>query len=470
MTHPWLARFSDLEPVLVAPHLRDRFESSLLALDSRQQQELTAAHAAAQGGDDFWTEFGAYTKRLRPYVVIDGVLRIPVKGVLLNGFPYQFFDFATGYEYIGKALDRGMADPDVRGIALVIDSPGGMVAGNFDLVDRIHAARAQKPIRAFAAEAAYSAAYSIASAAQQLVVARTGGIGSIGVVTSHIDMSKALDDAGYKITFIHAGKHKVDGNPYEALPDDVKARIQSRVDGLYAIFVDTVARNRNLDAAAVRATEALTFTATEAIDCGLADSIGSLDGALADFTASLNNPDTGDETMSNPTVASLKADHPELAATLIEEGKKLGQADAEAKAKADADQAVAADRTRVATLDGLLAKMGGNPKAGEIVAAAKADGSTAEATALKLIDAGAPVQAAVLGAIQADDASAAAASPAAAAGGAGKTTASTPDEWKAEYAANPKLRADFATADDYVAFKKADARGAVKILTGRAAA
>ncbi len=68
---------------------------------------------------------------------------------------------------------------EVKGIAFVIDSPGGHVAGNFDLVDKIFAARDVKPIRAFAAENAYSAAYSIASAAQSITVARTGGVGSI---------------------------------------------------------------------------------------------------------------------------------------------------------------------------------------------------------------------------------------------------------------------------------------------------
>ena len=71
-----------------------------------------------------------------------------------------------------------------------------MVAGNFDLVDRIFAARGVKPIRAYAAESAYSAAYSIASAADDITVSRTGGVGSIGVVTVHADYSQALDAGG----------------------------------------------------------------------------------------------------------------------------------------------------------------------------------------------------------------------------------------------------------------------------------
>jgi hypothetical protein len=53
---------------------------------------------------------GRGSKRLRPYIVQNGILLIPVKGVLLHDFPYQLFDYATGYEYIGKAFERGLGD------------------------------------------------------------------------------------------------------------------------------------------------------------------------------------------------------------------------------------------------------------------------------------------------------------------------------------------------------------------------
>lgn len=453
MTNPWLARFAN-EPALVAPHLQERFGASLAALDTRLQAEL----AAAQGeGDDFWTELGVWgSKRLRPYVIRDGVLLVPVKGVLLNGFPYQYGDWATGYEYIWKCLDRGIEDSEVKGIAFVIDSPGGMVAGNFDLVDHIFEARGTKPMRSFAAESAYSAAYSIASAADRLIVARTGGVGSIGVVTSHVDISKAIAEYGYKITFIFAGKHKVDGNPYEALPDDVKARIQERIDELYGVFVDTVARNRNLDAAAVRATEALTFTATQAIENHLADAVGALDAALAEFAADILTTDEGTETMTTLTVASVKADHPEIAAALIAEGNKQGAADAKASNDKAVADAIKADRDRCAKIDALAAKYPGNAKVAEIVTAAKADGSSAADTALKLMESGAVQAAAVLGAIQQDDAGAAAAVPAKP----GETAKGpqTPDGWKAEWQASAALQAEFPKVEAYIALKKDEAK------------
>ncbi len=457
-SNPYLARFADA-PALVAPERRDEFEACLVALSADTQLRTAMAERAAAGGDPFWDVAQYY----RPYVVSNGILTIPVRGVLLNDFPYQYGTWATGYGYIAKAMERGLADSDVKGIALIINSPGGEVAGNFDLVDAIFASRGSKPIRAFAAEAAYSAAYSIASAADSISLPRTGGVGSIGVVTSHLDLSKAYDEIGFKVTFIFAGAHKVDGNAYEPLPAAVKTRIQERIDALYDVFVSTVARNRGLDEQAVRDTEALTFMASEALAKGLADQVGSLDSSLAAFAADVLNPDEGDETMSDTkpamTVASAKADYPDVANALIAEGRTAAEAEGKAKTDKAVADAVAAERARAAGLDELAGKMGGSPEATTIVATAKADGSTVEATAVKLIQSGAAAKAATVAGLQQDDATARGATPAGT-GGNGGAVPQTEAGWKAEWEGNEALQSEFEAAADYVAFKKLEKKGA----------
>lgn len=308
MTNEYLSQIAN-QQVLLDPSAMPQAQQALARLSN--SDDLTKISSEELASDDFWPAQGSFLSRLRPYVVRNGILEIPVKGVLLNDFPFAFGRMATGYTYIQKAFERGLDDSDVKGIALVIDSPGGAVAGNFDLVDVMYEARGTKPIRAYASELAASAAYSIASAADELTVARTGSVGSIGVVTTHMDMSKMLEDAGLKVTFIYAGKHKVDGNFTEPLPDDVKDRIQGRVDGLYEIFVSTVARNRGMSEQQVRDTEALTFSAPEALSNRLADSIGSLDDGLAEFSASLTQ-NQGGTTMSkekeNATVDQAQID------------------------------------------------------------------------------------------------------------------------------------------------------------------
>lgn len=325
MKNALLASFHN-EPALVNSGMQTQFEAcvneaygTLARIEANDNKPAMA--------DDFWPSADSWLAAYRPYIVKGGILMIPVKGVLIYGMGYAIGSWATGYVYITKALERGLADPEVKGIAFIIDSPGGHVAGNFDLVDKIFAARGQKPIRAFAAENAYSAAYSIASACDTITVSRTGGVGSIGVVTIHVDMSKLMDDIGYKITFIHYGKHKVDGNAYEALPADVKKRIQARIDGLGELFASTVARNRAMDVQAVRDTEALTFTAEEATSNGLADAIGSLDDAIAVFAADMSNQEDDDMSTKDTSAvdqAAIDTARAEGVTTGTEAGKREG--------------------------------------------------------------------------------------------------------------------------------------------------
>lgn len=386
--HPILARFHN-EPALVTPDNHSLFASLLSAVAGSDLDGLTEA-AAAQDG--FWPSEDSFLARYRPYVVRDGVLHIPVKGVLLHEFPYALGDWATGYDYIWRAFQRGCEDfavGNIKGIALVVDSPGGMVAGCFDAADKMVAAKtaAGVPVRSYAAESAYSAAYAMAVVGDTITVSRTGGVGSIGVVTMHLDVSGAMEQAGFKVTFIHAGKHKVDGNAYEALPDDVKARIQSRIDELYGIFTAHVAANRPLDDAAVRATEALCFTASEAKSNGLADAIGALDDALAQFAADLSNPPEGDEDMSTQdnsaenTAAENTVDVAQVAADAVAADRQrrrdiMGSDEAKDRPALAAHLADATDMT----VDQAKAVLGAAAK--ETAPAAKTDAATPFADAM----------------------------------------------------------------------------------------
>jgi signal peptide peptidase SppA len=300
----------------------------------------------AAADDGFWYPPDDSRSRYRPYVVTgDSILQIPVKGVLLHEFPFAFSSWATGYIYIQRAFERGMADPAVKGIALMCDSPGGEVAGCFDMVDKMFAIRDQKPVWGFAHEAAYSAAYATISISDKIWVSRTGGVGSIGVYTSHVDMSGWLKQQGLAVTLIDApeGGHKVDGNPYQPLPDSVRARIQARIDELYEVFVSSVARNRGMEEQAVRDTQALTFSASQATSNGLADAIGSLDDAVAAFAADLSC-EQGDEDMTIQNSATATAEQTAALATARAEGKTEGLAESKT---VHAKEGAAAERERI---------------------------------------------------------------------------------------------------------------------------
>lgn len=224
----------------------------------------------------------------QPYDVVGGVAVIPVRGTLVQRTgAVRPVSGMTGYDSIRAALALALDDGDVDAVALDIDSPGGEVAGCFDLVDAIYNARGIKPIRAILAENAYSAAYAIASAADRVTVPRTGGTGSIGILCLHVDLSAALKQAGIAVTMITYGATKAEGNEYEPLSDGALARFQADVDRMGELFCDTVARNRGLSPATVKNTEAATYLGAAGVDAGLADAVMAPDEAFRALLAEL---------------------------------------------------------------------------------------------------------------------------------------------------------------------------------------
>ena len=116
-----------------------------------------------------------------------------------------------------------------------------------------------------------SAAMAIGSACTERWITQSGVAGSVGVLVAHASYEKQLEDNGIEITLVHSGAHKVDGNPYESLPDAVKAKLQAKLDKNRAVFAKIVADNIGMSVEAVMATEALTYQGQEAVDIGFAD-------------------------------------------------------------------------------------------------------------------------------------------------------------------------------------------------------
>lgn len=385
-TNPLIASFAG-EPAMLAAGAEVRLEACLNAVASHEHREVLLNERAAEG-DGFWLQPDDWRAGYRPYILdANGVLQIPVRGVLLNNFPWQLGGWATGYEYIWRAFERGMADPLVRGIALVCDSPGGMVAGNFDLVDKMFKLRGTKPIAGFAHESAYSACYSIISVADpgRIYVSRTGGVGSIGVVTSHYDVSGLYEKAGIKVTWLFEAEGKVDGNPTEPLSDGAGERIMARIGKLYGVFVSTVARNRSMGEDAVKALKSFTYDADEATSNGLADKIGSPDDAMTAFCADLDDyyANDGDEEMTTPNPAVEQAAVPDPIA--LASATATGKTDERARIKAITGSEEAKGRDTLAShiafntdmsVDDAKAMLAASPKAAEPAPAADAASAT----------------------------------------------------------------------------------------------
>lgn len=460
-------------------HIADRLLNTPLLITPEKAQVIAAVLGGRIGLDELSRFEGSPVvidaqgnPKVQPFNVKDGTAIITIAGSLVNrGAWVGASSGLTSYEGIQHQLKTALADPAIKNVILDINSPGGEAIGAFETAAMVRELAAKKPVTAIVNGMAASAAYAIASGASEIVTTESGVSGSIGVISLHVDQSRALENEGLKPTLIFAGAHKADGNPFGPLPDAVKADFQARVDSIYAQFLKTVeaGRGASLTTEKARATEARTLIGQAAVDAGLADAVGTFESVLADLSRGARRSTTSMKGKSMTEANSGPA--AETNAGII---NKADLDAAVSKATADASSAaearIKADRERMAAIDELAAKIGADDKAGQkIIADAKISGASAGDTALALIKADSFKKAAVLGAIQQDDASAAGAKPAAPGNGPAPV-AQTPEGWKAEYAGSAKLQAEFGSEASYVAFMKANAAGQVKILSGRAAA
>lgn len=268
----------NLREQFIAPHY-EGFAGDMMAMAAMNPVEAQQRFMDQQRQE--LCEAYGFTRReqSKPFAFANGFAIIPVHGTLINRFGATY-GFVTGYNFIRTQHNAALLDPDVKYIIHDHNSYGGEAAGCFELADEIFASRSVKPTYALVDSNCYSASYAIASAATKIFVIPSAGVGSVGVVAMHVDMSKMLENFGVKVTFIHSGDHKVDGNPYEALKPEVKAEIQKGVDKSRAKFVNLVARNLSLDSKIIHNTEARTYRADDALELGLVHVIAVPSAAL----------------------------------------------------------------------------------------------------------------------------------------------------------------------------------------------
>ncbi len=216
---------------------------------------------------------------------------INVSGALVNRpMPGDCGPGPMSYVEIQEAFDAAMAGDNVKAIVFRFESPGGSASGCFDLAEHIRANRGRKPIYASLDDYAYSAAFALAVAADEIWTTRSAGAGSVGAVGYHIDESGRLAQQGIKVTPIYSGAHKVDFSPAQPLKDAVRERMQAKMDAMRLEFATLVAESRGLEVDAVMATEAEVYSGADAVAVGFADRVGTFQQLLQHIAAGASAP------------------------------------------------------------------------------------------------------------------------------------------------------------------------------------
>ncbi|QEY62534.1 S49 family peptidase [Metapseudomonas lalkuanensis] len=270
----------------------------------------------------------------------------------------------VSFEALNLAFDDIEADANITHVVLRLETPGGEAAQLFDLTDRMAGLRQTKTLIAMVDDYAYSGGYGLAAACSEIWLTRTGGVGSVGVVIGHKDVSEKNAKEGVKWTYVHSGALKVSGNPNEPLSDDARAFMQVESDRIYDLFTTSVATYRGMDVEAVRATEAGLFFGQSAIDVGLADHVGTFRELMTELQGGTYTRKRQVTAAGGASVESEEVVVDDLPAEQAEEGDGAGAVEVDP----DSEVAGTVEETQESTAEGDAAAAADQPLAADAIA------------------------------------------------------------------------------------------------------
>lgn len=221
----------------------------------------------------------------KSYQLIDGVALIELNGVIAKRMNlFTRISGGVSTQIVQRDFIQAINDPEVKAIILVIDSPGGTVDGTEELAATIYNAQQsqEKPVIAYTDGMIASAAYWVGAAADRIYISgNTQVVGSIGVVSTHVDYSKQEEMLGVRTTEIYAGTYKRINSAYSPLSTEGRQYMQDQVDYYYSIFANTMSRYRPEklqipEDGAIPWADGRVFIGQQAIENGLADGVSTL--------------------------------------------------------------------------------------------------------------------------------------------------------------------------------------------------
>jgi len=213
-----------------------------------------------------------------------GVRVITLEGPVMTGLPDWLKDYVKAVDPAQVAADVRAAaqDPDVTGIVLVINSPGGIITGVDDAATAVREANAIKPVVVYAPDLMASAAYWIGCGARAILTSSTGLIGSIGTYMRWTDYSAQAEQQGVAVHIYRSAPGKAPGQPGEAKNEYLDAALSSMVDDTNSVFVQGVATGRGLTLQQTqdRLATGRVWVGAGAVAAGVADQLGSFADAV----------------------------------------------------------------------------------------------------------------------------------------------------------------------------------------------
>jgi signal peptide peptidase SppA len=275
-------------------HVLSAFAGEPWAMQPEKLQAITAfLMFKAQGGhfapDELQARISDGQAR-KTVAAPGGIAVLPVHGVISQrAGMMQEISGGTSTEALGAAFRSAIQDDTIKAVVFDVDSPGGGVYGVDELAADIRSARGVKPIIAQVNSVCASAAYYLASQADEVVMTPSGEAGSIGVYGVHEDVSEMLAREGVKPTLIRGekGVHKAETVNFNPLADETREFLQARVNAAEDAFIKAVAAGRGVKTSDVVANfgKGRMFDAAETVKRGMADRVATMRETLERFGA-----------------------------------------------------------------------------------------------------------------------------------------------------------------------------------------
>jgi protease-4 len=214
--------------------------------------------AAAVIGFSTWIYDGKFTGR-----ALDHIAKVKIEGTI------------TEDEELIARLETIRTSPQVKGVILSIDSPGGTTVGGESIFEEVRKVAADKPVVAEVGTLAASAGYMIATAADHIVARKTSIVGSIGVLIEYPDVSGLMDKLGIKLEAVKSSPLKASPSPFTPTNDDERAMVRKLILDSYDWFVGIVADRRKMThEQALALADGSIFTGRQGLANHLVDAVG----------------------------------------------------------------------------------------------------------------------------------------------------------------------------------------------------
>lgn len=193
----------------------------------------------------------------------DHIARVAISGMIVDDRPLL------------KMLKSIKDDNRVKGVMLVINSPGGTTVGGEAIFEAVRQIAEKKPVVTSIGTLAASAGYMIATASDHIVARRSSIVGSIGVIFQYPQAGELLDKIGVTVKEIKSSPLKAEPSPFHAPPPEAEAAIEELIGDSYQWFVDLVTDRRPLNRAEVlELADGRVFSGDRSVQNKLIDAIG----------------------------------------------------------------------------------------------------------------------------------------------------------------------------------------------------